>query len=260
MKIDTKICSRCKKERPLSDFHKDRTAKDWLQHCCKDCTKIRNKERLQRNNELRRNRNNQPIMEGTKTCAICGRELPVDMFGIAKRESDGRRYECNDCRKKEREENSEYMKSYRKEYYKENKDKIKERSKRFYQEHKTEIRIRSNEYNKSRRNTNDVYKLKMYIGHAIRLALKYKKTLRRNTIIENVMGINGAALKKYLLKTFEKRYGYEWDGVERVDIDHIIPISVAKTKEEVITLSHFSNLQLLKAEDNTEKGKSLYWV
>ena len=35
---------------------------------------------------------------------------------------------------------------------------------------------------------------------------------------------------------------------------------IAKTKEEVITLSHFSNLQLLKAEDNTEKGKNLYWV
>lgn len=140
----------------MSDFYKDRTSKDGLQHCCKDCTKIRNKERLQRNNELRRNRNNQPIMEGTKTCAICGRELPVDMFGIAKRESDGRRYECNDCRKKEREENGEYLKFYRKEYYKENKieilekqkayneenkDKIKERSKRFYQEHKAEISL-----------------------------------------------------------------------------------------------------------------------
>ena len=35
----TKICSKCRRELPLSEFNKDRTRKDGLQTYCKDCRK-----------------------------------------------------------------------------------------------------------------------------------------------------------------------------------------------------------------------------
>ena len=35
-----------------------------------------------------------------------------------------------------------------------------------------------------------------------------------------------------------------------VDIDHIIPISTAKTEEEIIKLNHYSNLQPLCSYTN----------
>jgi 5-methylcytosine-specific restriction endonuclease McrA len=38
-----------------------------------------------------------------------------------------------------------------------------------------------------------------------------------------------------------------------VHIDHIIPLSSAKTEDKVKKLCHYSNLQLLKPKDNLEK-------
>ena len=63
----------------------------------------------------------------------------------------------------------------------------------------------------------------------------------------------------HLLETFKNNYGYKWDGIEKVHIDHIIPLATAKTKEEVIKLCYYTNLQLLKAKDNIEKGNKLNW-
>ena len=57
----------------------------------------------------------------------------------------------------------------------------------------------------------------------------------------------------YLLKTYKDNYGYEWDGTESVHIDHIKPLSQAKTEEEVLKLCKYTNLQLLKAQDNLKK-------
>ncbi len=62
-----------------------------------------------------------------------------------------------------------------------------------------------------------------------------------------------------MLKTFKDNYGYDWDGKEEVHIDHIIPISTAESEEDIVRLCHYSNLQLLKAEDNLEKSDKIDW-
>lgn len=46
---------------------------------------------------------------------------------------------------------------------------------------------------------------------------------------------------------------------KNVNIDHIIPLATAKNEEDVMKLCHYSNLQLLKAKDNIEKGAKLNW-
>ena len=56
--------------------------------------------------------------------------------------------------------------------------------------------------------------------------------------------------------TYLIRYGEEWDGVTPVHIDHIVPLSTAYTEEEVYRLNRYSNLQLLRAEDNLAKSDS----
>lgn len=35
--IKTKVCSKCGRELPLSEFHKKTKSKDGLQSCCKEC-------------------------------------------------------------------------------------------------------------------------------------------------------------------------------------------------------------------------------
>ena len=46
-----------------------------------------------------------------------------------------------------------------------------------------------------------------------------------------------------------------WENQGKWHLDHIIPISSAKTEEDVIRLNHYTNFQPLWAEDNFKKGK-----
>ena len=45
----TKVCSRCKRELPISEFSKDKSSKDGLQYCCKKCKKVSQKAYLDKN-------------------------------------------------------------------------------------------------------------------------------------------------------------------------------------------------------------------
>lgn len=42
--METKRCYRCKQEKPLSSFGRDRRAKDGLNGCCRDCKKVFNEQ------------------------------------------------------------------------------------------------------------------------------------------------------------------------------------------------------------------------
>jgi hypothetical protein len=48
--------------------------------------------------------------------------------------------------------------------------------------------------------------------------------------------------------------GMSWDNRSEWHIDHIIPLSSAKTEDELYKLCHYENLQPLWAEDNLKKG------
>ena len=54
--------------------------------------------------------------------------------------------------------------------------------------------------------------------------------------------------------SYSIRYGKEWDGKTPVHIDHIQPLSNAHTIEDVYQLNKYSDLQLLRAEDNLAKS------
>jgi hypothetical protein len=61
----------------------------------------------------------------------------------------------------------------------------------------------------------------------------------------------------HLRDTFRSRYGRDFTREDRVEIDHILPMALAKTEKEVIEFNHFSNLQLLTRIDNLRKGASI---
>jgi hypothetical protein len=48
-----------------------------------------------------------------------------------------------------------------------------------------------------------------------------------------------------------------WENYGEWHIDHIIPISSAKTNQEVYKLNHHTNFQPLWAEDNLRKSNKL---
>ena len=74
----------------------------------------------------------------------------------------------------------------------------------------------------------------------------------------DILGISGIDFPKYLLQTYEDTYGYPWDGIVPVEIDHIIPRAaegwVDKTK---LDIWNYKNLRLIKERDNREKSDKL---
>lgn len=76
---------------------------------------------------------------------------------------------------------------------------------------------------------------------------------------EEILGMDLYEFYEYLMYTFYNRYGYDWNGLEPVEIDHIIPLATATTESDVIRLNHYTNLQLLRTYDNKTKADKLNW-
>jgi hypothetical protein len=51
--------------------------------------------------------------------------------------------------------------------------------------------------------------------------------------------------------------GMSWENTPEWHIDHIVPLASANDVEEVIALSHFTNLQPLWAKDNLRKSDKI---
>lgn len=71
-----------------------------------------------------------------------------------------------------------------------------------------------------------------------------------------IVGLPFDEFKDYLLNTWEKNYGEAWAG-EPYHIDHIIPLVTANNLAEIECLCHYTNLQMLKPEDNLKKGRRI---
>lgn len=205
-----------------------------------------------------------------KKCIVCGETKEITEFYFR---NDLHKYnnKCKECIKKceiERyQKNSkkrnakarEYYKKNRdsvleekKKYYEENKDKILENDRQYYSNNKQKIVKRAVKYQMDRIKTDEAYKMRIRV---MALMNKYfrKKHFKRSAKMFDIIGCNYNEFYNHLLETFEKNYGYKYNG-EKVDIDHIIPACLAKNGKELEKLFHYSNLQLLKSHDNLIKG------
>lgn len=223
----------------------------------------------------------------TKICKICGEEKTLDNYYFRK---DSNKYsnkcklchnkicktyrennieKCKELSKKYRENHRDEILLKKAEYREKNREQLKEKAKQYYKDNIDTIKIRrkqqrkkSNEttrkYVANRKKNDKVYVLKCQMRHLLISSFNRKNYVKKSHL-EEIVGISINELIKHLLKTFRDNYGYEWDGIEKVHIDHEKPLKYAKTEEEVIKLCHYTNLQLLKAEDNLKKGAKLDW-
>ena len=104
------------------------------------------------------------------------------------------------------------------------------------------------EYQRNRRRTDNVYKLKYVVGRLIRNSLKCKGLSKSKKSIE-ILGCSIEFFKTYIEERFIdnmswENYGTYWD------IDHRIPLSTAVTEEQVLKLNHYTNLQPLDSNIN----------
>lgn len=70
-----------------------------------------------------------------------------------------------------------------------------------------------------------------------------------------MLGCSWEQLRDYIENQFVD--GMTWENRNLWHIDHIVPLSSAKTIEELEKLCHYTNLQPLWALDNMSKGAKL---
>lgn len=156
-----------------------------------------------------------------------------------------------------------------KKYYEENKEKISTKQKIRYDKNGVIIRRKSYEKNKKeinarkklKRQEDDLYKLSISIRNSIKQAFKAKNHKKNSKSIE-ILGCTFYEFKKHIEKQFESWMNWDNYGILRKDkmtwqLDHKIPVSSAKTKEELLKINHYTNFQPLESLANNLKSNQI---
>lgn len=158
--------------------------------------------------------------------------------------------------------NKEKIAEYQKAYYQKNADKVKERVRAYTEENKERIEARQKQYRaehskehaeyiKRRRQEDPTYKMICAVRNLLNNAFNKRTKVGKKKRAEEILGCTIEEFIAHLESQFQEGMTLENHG--EWHIDHKIPLSSAKTEEDVIRLNHYTNLQPLWAKDNLVK-------
>jgi hypothetical protein len=226
-----KKCSKCKIEKPLSEFHKDKQKKDGFSPQCKNCRNKSSKS-YKENNLLKvkeiSNKSSKKYYEKNKE--------------IIKKNS--KEYYSNNLEyfQNHRDNNKTSILEYAKRYYNNNKEEHKKRTYSWRENNPQRWKEIDSNTQKNRR------KLKPHLQKWVDLlknTLNKFNTLKQDST-ENLLGYSASELKSYLDKL-----GMDW-GIHQ--IDHKIPITWFKPSTPPHIVNDLRNLQPLTEEENKKKS------
>ena len=227
-----KICNKCENELDISLFYFRKDSKKYRNEC-KSCFynsrkeyrvkyKIDNMDIIREKNKIYNN------LESTKE-------------------------RQNEWKKLNRNHLGEYIKEYRNN----NVDKISDINKRYYIKNKNKVLYKGKVYKNSKYNSDVLFRLKCLIRSSIKYSFKNSGYLKESKT-ENILGCSFEEFKLYIESKFEDWMTWDNQGLYNGelnygwDIDHITPLSIANTEEEIIELNHYTNLQPLCSKINRD--------
>lgn len=228
-----KTCSKCKQEKELSEFYKNKNRKDGYNTFCKECQKeySKNNKNVYKNNNIQYQKN---------------KSINYYLNHEKNLEKNRKRYLNN--------------KEYYKNYYIINKNKIKNTHKIYYINNKEKI----NNYNKI--NINKLYhkssnfKISQLLRNRINEALKHN---RKSQSTSSLLGCSLEQYKNYLQSTAISNSYEDFDinnyNSAEYHIDHIVPCSAFNLKcgYHQRLCFNWSNMQILRAKKNLEKSDNI---
>jgi hypothetical protein len=115
-----------------------------------------------------------------------------------------------------------------------------------------------NQHTKERRNRkkiiDPIFKLKQKLRGVISQSF-IRRGYKKNSKTEEILGCDIVTFRYYFENLFVENMS--WENAGEWHIDHIIPLSSAKTIEDVYKLCHYTNLQPLWGIDNIKKGDKI---
>lgn len=200
-----------------------------------------------------------------KTCKICKVTKSLDEFNPASKYKDKVYYrsECKPCNLQQQSSNQSAQIKYRnsengkakKSAYKKT-EKYKAYQKEYDKENQQlpEVKKRKYDYIKNRLKEDPLYRLRYNMRNRIRGAFR-SKSWRKDNTTAIMLGCSFDELKTHIELQFKENM--TWENYGEWEIDHIYPLSLAKTEEEMYKLCHYTNLQPLWRIDNIKKSNKL---
>ena len=159
-------------------------------------------------------------------------------------------------------QNAENIKIRTKEYKENNRDKIRDNDKKWSKENKDYIKIYKKEYNKNRRLNDPFFKLKGAISAIMRKSFR-DIGLKKDRRTEKILNCTNEFFKNYIEQQFEEWMNWNNQGKytsnynETWQYDHIYPIGLAKTIDEIVILNHYLNFRPFCSKLNLEKSHKI---
>lgn len=204
-----------------------------------------------------------------RNCKICKEDKELTEFPQSGLPHNGKIYYEHRCRKcvniirrengsyteKQREyQKTDEFRSKRKEYRKLEHVKLSEKEYSDREEVRNKRREQKRLRHKERYHNDPKYKLTVLCRNRVTGFLKVKSLSKKKGLKEYI-GCTLEEFKNYLQSKFQG--GMTWENHGTWHIDHIIPLSSAKTEEELYKLCHYTNLQPLWAKDNIKKSNKM---
>ena len=147
-------------------------------------------------------------------------------------------------------ENAEHLKQKKREYLASNRERARRWNKRYRDANRQKLTDKLRE----RRRNDPFLRLREAIRGSVRAYLGSKKTRRSATF--EIVGCTPDFLRSHLEKQFKpgmtwENYGSHWH------VDHRIPLASGNSPEEIMGLSHWTNLQPLEALENLLKSDKM---
>jgi hypothetical protein len=99
--------------------------------------------------------------------------------------------------------------------------------------------------------------LTMRVRSCIASAFRYEG-FKKNSKSSLILGCTYKELKTHIEKQFYD--DMSWERFDEIHIDHIIPLSSAKSEQDIINLNHHTNLRPMWAKDNIFKSNKIEFL
>jgi hypothetical protein len=239
--ITYKTCSKCGVEKTIDCFGLLKSSKDGHRYECKVCKNISSRDYRLKNKKPKKTK--WCYSETTIICFECGKTHTGNFHPLKKF--------CSDTCKYKNKNNREYCKISKKKYVVNNPIKRKESL------GKSQKKNWNNPKNIERRKK---YSLQISVKLKNSLRARVRKVLKGLSNGESTIKLLGCSSDEFI-KYIESKFinGMSWDNWEQYGwhLDHIIPLSKAKTKEEMYKLCHYTNFQPLWWDENLRKSDKI---
>lgn len=197
-----------------------------------------------------------------KTCTVCNIEKTFEEFSPCGTYKGVKQYRpsCKKCRNIELRSDEDYQEkrriNQRTEKYRTSK-RIRNKTEKY----RAKDRIRCKRatpkrmiQRKKRYKTDIIYKLKCLVRSRLLTSIKLNGFPKLYNTIKYI-GCDYSTLKSHIEAQFKP--GMTWENHGEWEIDHVIPLASATSEEQLLKLSHYTNLQPLWQTENRQKSDSL---